>query len=58
MASVRGGVSQCFYRVDGGVVELLASWPVGVGLLVSFHVGCRLAVAIGLKRTDVAVGGN
>ncbi len=58
MASVVRGAAQCFYRVDWGVVELLASWPVGVGLLVLFHVGCRLAVAVGLKRTAVAVDGD
>ncbi len=47
-----------FYRVDGGAAELLTSRPARVGLLVSFHVGCRLAVADGLKRTAVAVDGN
>ncbi len=52
------GAAQYFYRVDRGAAELPASWPARVGLLVSFHVGCRLAVAIGLKRTDVAVDGN
>ncbi len=52
------GVSQYFYRVDRGAAELLASWLTGVGLSVPFHVGCGLAVADGLKRTAVAVGGN
>ncbi len=54
------GAAQYFYRVDRCAAELLASRPVGVGLLVSFHVGlgCRLAVADGLKRTAVVVDGN
>jgi hypothetical protein len=48
---------QYFYRVDRGAAELLASWPVRVGLSVPFHVGagCRMAVADGLKRTAVVV---
>jgi hypothetical protein len=60
VVSVVRGAAQYFYRVDRGAAELLASWPVRVGLSVPFHVGpgCRLAVADGLKRTAVAVDGN
>ena len=60
VVSVVRGTTQYFYRADRGAAELLASWPVKVGLSVPFHVGpgCRLALADGLKRTAVAVDGN
>ncbi len=55
---VRGGV-QYFYRIDGGVPQLLASRPVRVGLAYSYAVGpgCRLELALGNKTTAVAVDG-
>ncbi|CCC81771.1 hypothetical protein [Thermoproteus tenax] len=59
VASVVRGDTQYFYRVDGGVPQLLATRRAEVGLAYSFAVGpgCRLAYADGRKETAVAVDG-